>query len=63
VAVGFFTLFYPLAYLSFFVLLLAVPACLITVTARTAQELILALKLTSFAGLAYGLLLGIAFAF
>ena len=63
VAVAFFTLFYPLAYLSYFVLLLAVPACLITVTARTAPELILALKLTSFAGLAYGLLLGIAFAF
>jgi 1,4-dihydroxy-2-naphthoate octaprenyltransferase len=60
--VGFFALFYPAAYLAFFVLLLALPACLITVTARTAGELILALKLTSFAGLAYGVLLALAFA-
>ncbi|MFO7691041.1 MAG: 1,4-dihydroxy-2-naphthoate polyprenyltransferase [Cryobacterium sp.] len=62
VAVAFFALFYPLAYLSFFVLLLALPACLITLTARTAAELVLALKLTSLAGLAYGVLLGLAFA-
>jgi len=60
--VGFFSLFYPLAFLTFFVLLLALPACLITVTGRTPGELILALKLTSFAGLGYGLLLGLAFA-
>jgi 1,4-dihydroxy-2-naphthoate octaprenyltransferase len=61
--VGFFNLFYPGAYLTFFVLLLALPACLITVTAKTSRELILALKLTSFAGLGYGLLLALAFAF
>ncbi|GAB3118674.1 1,4-dihydroxy-2-naphthoate polyprenyltransferase [Glaciibacter psychrotolerans] len=62
VIVGFFTLFYPLAFFTFFMLLLALPAVLITVTAKTSRELILALKLTSFAGLGYGLLLGLAFA-
>lgn len=60
---GFFALVYPLAPLTFFVLLLALPACLITVTAKTPAELILALKLTSFAALAYGIALGAAFAF
>lgn len=58
----FFTIFYPLAYLTFFVLLLVLPACLITVTAKTSRELVLALQLTSFAALGYGLLLGLAFA-
>ncbi|TFC92192.1 1,4-dihydroxy-2-naphthoate polyprenyltransferase [Cryobacterium sp. TMT3-29-2] len=62
VIVAFFAIYYPLAWLTFFVLLLAVPAGLITVTAKTAAELVLALKLTSFAGLAYGLLLAFAFA-
>jgi 1,4-dihydroxy-2-naphthoate octaprenyltransferase len=60
--VGFFTIFYPLAYFTFFVLLLALPACLITVTAKTSREFILALQLTSLAALAYGVLLGLAFA-
>ena len=41
---------------------LALPACLITVTAKTSKELILALKLTSFTALGFGLLLGAAFA-
>jgi 1,4-dihydroxy-2-naphthoate polyprenyltransferase len=59
----FFSLFYPAAPLTFFALLMAIPACLITVTAKTSAELILALKLTSFTGLAYGILLGAAFAF
>lgn len=62
VFVGFFSLFYPLAFLTFFVLLIALPACLIAVTGRSAGELILALKLTSIAALAYGVLLGLAFA-
>lgn len=62
-AVWFFTLFYPLAFLGWFALLLALPACAIVVTARTSRELILALQLTSFTGLAYGVLLGVAFAF
>jgi len=59
----FFSLFYPAAPLTFFALLMAIPACLITVTAKTSAELVLALKLTSFTGLAYGILLGAAFAF
>ncbi len=59
----FFSVFYPAAPLTFFALLMAIPACLITVTAKTSAELILALKLTSFTGLAYGILLGAAFAF
>ena len=59
---GFFALFYPLAWFTFFVLLLVLPACLIVVTAKTAKELILALKLTSMAALLYGILLGLAFA-
>ena len=63
VIAGFFTAFYPLGVFTFFTLLLALPACLIAVTATSARELILALKLTSFAALAYGVLLGIAFAF
>ncbi|MBC7443218.1 MAG: 1,4-dihydroxy-2-naphthoate polyprenyltransferase [Ramlibacter sp.] len=59
---GFFMLFYPLAGFTFFVLLLALPAAVITVTAKTSAELILVLKLTSFSALAYGVLLGLAFA-
>jgi 1,4-dihydroxy-2-naphthoate octaprenyltransferase len=59
---GFFGLFYPLAWFTFFVLFLAVPAALITVTAKTSKELVLALKLTSLAALAYGVLLALAFA-
>ncbi|WP_280679895.1 1,4-dihydroxy-2-naphthoate polyprenyltransferase [Cryobacterium sp. CG_9.6] len=62
VIAGFFALFYPLGFLTLFVLLLALPACIITVTGRTAGELILALKLTSLAALAYGVLLALAFA-
>ncbi|TFD79084.1 1,4-dihydroxy-2-naphthoate polyprenyltransferase [Cryobacterium psychrophilum] len=62
VIAGFFSLFYPLGFLTLFVLLLALPACMITVTARTAGELILVLKLTSMAALAYGVLQGLAFA-
>ena len=62
VIAAFFALFYPFAWLTFFVLLLAGPAGLITVTAKTSAELVLALKLTSLAALAYGLLLALAFA-
>ena len=40
-------LFYPLAWLTLFVLLMILPAILITLTAKTAKELILALQLTS----------------
>ncbi|BDI21361.1 1,4-dihydroxy-2-naphthoate polyprenyltransferase [Herbiconiux sp. L3-i23] len=63
VIVGFFSIFYPLAILVFFALLLAVPAGLIAVTARTAKELVLSLSLTSILALVYGVGLGAAFAF
>ncbi|QHC56902.1 1,4-dihydroxy-2-naphthoate polyprenyltransferase [Rathayibacter tanaceti] len=56
-------LFYPLAWLTLFVLLMILPAILITLTARTAKELILALQLTSLGGLAYAAILGAALAF
>lgn len=61
-AIGaFFAIFYPFASFTFFVLLLALPACLITVTAKTSRELILVLQLTSMSALAYGILLCVAF--
>jgi len=58
-----FTLIYLNAYLVYFVLLAAIPAVVITLTAKTAPELVLALRLTSLVGLAYGLGLGWAIAF
>jgi 1,4-dihydroxy-2-naphthoate octaprenyltransferase len=54
-------LFYSAAFLTLFALLAALPACLVTVTAKTPQEYILALKLSSLTGLLYGL--GLAFTF
>jgi 1,4-dihydroxy-2-naphthoate polyprenyltransferase len=63
VIVGFFAIFYPLALLVLFGLLIAIPAALITATARTSRELILALSLTSILALVYGVGLGAAFAF
>lgn len=57
----YFGLFYAAAPLTLFALLAALPACLITVMAKTPQEYILALKLSSLTGLLYGL--GLAFAF
>ncbi|MDF2443570.1 MAG: 1,4-dihydroxy-2-naphthoate polyprenyltransferase [Subtercola sp.] len=59
----YFSLLFPLAPLVFFTLLLTLPAAIITLTAKTSKELILALKLTSFAGLLFGLGLGAAIAF
>ncbi|PPF68167.1 1,4-dihydroxy-2-naphthoate polyprenyltransferase [Rathayibacter tritici] len=56
-------LFYPLAWLTLFVLLMILPSILITLTAKTAKELILALQLTSLGGLAYAVILGAALAF
>jgi 1,4-dihydroxy-2-naphthoate octaprenyltransferase len=61
--VGYLTLFYPLAPLVFLVLLLAVPAVLITATAKTARELIIALSLTGITALVYGLGLAAALSF
>jgi 1,4-dihydroxy-2-naphthoate octaprenyltransferase len=60
---GFLTLLFPLVILVFFTLLIAIPAGLIVITAKTPKELILALQLTSFTGLAYGLGLAAAIAF
>jgi 1,4-dihydroxy-2-naphthoate octaprenyltransferase len=59
----FFAVFYSLAYLVYFTLLIALPAILITVTAKTPAELILALKLTTFAALLFGVGLAAALAF
>lgn len=55
--------FYPIAWLGFFALLAALPACIITLTSKTSRELILALQLTSFTGLAVAVALGAAYAF
>lgn len=63
VIVALLNIFYPAVALVYFVLLLAIPACIITVTAKTSRELVLALQLASFSGLAYGILLGVALAF
>ena len=60
--VAFFALLYPTALLVLFALLLAVPACVIVLWARTARELLLALQLASLTALAYGVGLGLAFA-
>ena len=57
VILGFFTLLYPATLMGFLSLLLVAPATLIVLTAKTAKELILVLKLTSFAALAYALAL------
>ena len=53
----FYTLFYPASVLAYGALFLVAPATLIVLTATTAKELILVLKLTSFAALTYALLL------
>jgi len=49
---------YPATFFAFASSFLVAPATLIVVTAKTPKELILVLKLTSFAALAYGILLG-----
>ena len=54
---------YPGMLLVWFVLIGVLPAAIITLTARTARELILVLQITSVCALAYGVLLGIGFAF
>ena len=57
VILGFFTLLYPATLMGFLSLLLVAPATLIVLTAKSSKELILVLKLTSFAALAYALAL------
>ena len=51
-------LVYPATLLGLLNLLLILPATLIVLDGRSAKELITALKLTSFAGLAFGVLIG-----
>jgi len=53
----YFTLLYPASFLAFAAIFLVAPATLIVLTAKTAKELILVLKLTSFGSLAYALFL------
>ncbi|HEY8318657.1 MAG TPA: 1,4-dihydroxy-2-naphthoate polyprenyltransferase [Amnibacterium sp.] len=60
--VGYLTLFYPAASLVFLTVLLAGPAVLITATAKTSRELVLALSLTGISALVYGLGLAAALA-
>ena len=60
---SFFTLFYDNAYLVYFVLLAAIPAVGITISAKAPGELIIALRLSALVALAYGLGLGWAIAF
>lgn len=57
----YFALFFAQAWVVFFGLLIALPACLITVTAKTPAEYILALKLASATALFYGLSLAWVF--
>ncbi len=59
----FFAIFFVKAPLVYFSLLSGLPAVVITVTGRTAPEFILALKLTSFTALVFGVTLAAAIAF
>jgi 1,4-dihydroxy-2-naphthoate octaprenyltransferase len=59
VALNFLLIFiYPATLLGMLNLLLVLPATLIALDGRSAKELITALKLTSFAGLGFGVLVG-----
>ncbi len=58
-----FVLIYANAYLTYFVLFAAVPAVVITITAKTPAEHIIALRLTTLASLAFAVILGWAIAF
>ncbi|GAA3599501.1 1,4-dihydroxy-2-naphthoate polyprenyltransferase [Klugiella xanthotipulae] len=58
-----FALFYPITVFVFFVLLAALPACAIMLLAKTPQELILVLKLTTLTALLYAIAQGAAIAF
>jgi 1,4-dihydroxy-2-naphthoate octaprenyltransferase len=59
VILSLFTLLYPATLMGFASLLLVAPATLIVLTAKSSKELILVLKLTSFASLAYALALAV----
>ncbi len=58
----FFALFHDLAPYVYFALLAGAPAVLIVLTARTAKEFVLALKLTLLTAFVYGVGLGVAIA-
>ncbi|MHB1170976.1 MAG: 1,4-dihydroxy-2-naphthoate polyprenyltransferase [Lacisediminihabitans sp.] len=60
---AFFAVFYGKAPLVYFALLAALPAVVITSTAKTAPEFMVALRLTSLTALAFGLGLAAAIAF
>jgi 1,4-dihydroxy-2-naphthoate polyprenyltransferase len=53
----YFSLLYPISFLAYAAIFLVAPATLIVLTAKSAKELVLVLKLTSFASLTYALLL------
>jgi 1,4-dihydroxy-2-naphthoate octaprenyltransferase len=63
VILAFFCVFYVKAPLVYFALLAVLPAVLITSTAKTAPEFMVALRLTSITALVFGLGLGAALAF
>ncbi|MFD1721225.1 1,4-dihydroxy-2-naphthoate polyprenyltransferase [Amnibacterium endophyticum] len=56
-------LVYPEAWLTLLVLLVALPAVIITATAKTARELVLALSLSGITALLYGLVLSFGLSF
>ena len=56
-------LLFPIAWFAMFALLAALPACVITLFAKTPRELVTALQLTSLTGLLVAVALGAAFAF
>jgi 1,4-dihydroxy-2-naphthoate octaprenyltransferase len=60
---GVLAIFYPIAWLGFFALLAALPACVITLFAKTPRELVTALQLTSLTGLLVAIALGAAYVF
>ena len=57
-----YSVIYPATFFTWAVLFLLIPATLIVVTAKSPRELILALKLTSFASLLYAVLFGLGLA-
>lgn len=59
----FFVLLYQYADMVYFALLLAIPAAIIVLTAKTAREFLLALKLASLTALVFGVGLAAAIAF
>ncbi|MGO3886829.1 MAG: UbiA family prenyltransferase, partial [Mycetocola sp.] len=56
-------IFYPIAWGALFGLLVAIPACIITVTARTPKELILVLKLVGIIQIIFGVMITLSLVF